>query len=289
MTRVLITGGSSLLGKYLTTTAPDSVELHLSWYTNHIPGLTMYHLDICNKSQLAYVFERSRPQIVIHCAAVGSVDYTEKHFTETHMVNVHGTLNVVKAAADFGALLIYISTNAVFDGNNPPYSESSDCKPVNRYGSIKREAEQMVMSERNWLIIRPFLLYGIPYQGGRSNWYMTIAKNLNDGKITRLVDDRFWQHTYAGDVAAAIWQLIDKGKREAVYHIASDERLSLYEFGLKIAKFYKKNSALIQPMSSDDLPAGTAPRPIDTTYDLTKIHELGISCNNVEKGLKILK
>lgn len=285
--RVLITGGSSLLGKSLLETKPATVDLSQTWFTNYVSG--GYHLDICNKSQVAYIFERSRPDVVIHCAAVGSVDYTENHFTETHIVNVIGTSNIVNAAADHKALMVYISTNAVFAGDNPPYDESSECHPVNRYGSIKREAETVVRTRRNWLIIRPFLLYGQPYPGGRQNWYTTITRNLAAGKVTRLVNDRFWQHTNAGDVAAAIWKLVELGKQDEVYHVASDETMSLYDFGVRVAKHHKADPTLIVPMSSDDLPVGTAPRPVDTTYCLGKIHELGIYCRNVEKGLKGLK
>src|SRR3990172_13143970 len=140
--RVLITGGSSLLGSNLLEYKPDNVILDSTWYTNHIGG-QMYQMDVCNKSQVGYVFERTKPDVVIHCAAVGSVDYTESHFTETRDVNVLGTENVLKAAQDAKALFVHISTNAVFDGSAPPYDETHHRQPVNRYGSIKREAENI--------------------------------------------------------------------------------------------------------------------------------------------------
>lgn len=282
--KVLITGGSSLLGRYLSLTKPDDTEMAMTWFTNHT-GQT-YHMDICNKSQVAYVFERTKPNVVIHCAAVGSVDYTERHFTETHMVNVHGTLNVLKATEDTNALFVYISTNAVFDGDNPPYSEESERQPINRYGNIKSEAEDVVKSARYWLIIRPFLLYGIPYPGGRQNWYTTITQNLQAGKVTRLVNDTYWQPTYAEDVAVAIWQLLDKPGK--VYHVAANDKMTLYDFGLKIAKHHKKSGDFIQPIASSEL-KDIAPRPVDTTFNLDRIHELGISCREIKEGLKAIK
>src|SRR6185503_306556 len=189
--RVLITGGSSLLGKHLLSSKPDNVTLDSTWYTNHIAN--MHHLDICNKSQVAYIFERTKPDVVIHCAAVGSVDYTENHYDETRQVNVLGTENVLKAANDAKALFVYISTNAVFSGNNPPYSEDDNRNPVNAYGRIKREAENVVKMYRNWLIVRPFMLYGYPYEKGRGNWLVTILDKLSNGEIVKLVDDTFWQ------------------------------------------------------------------------------------------------
>lgn len=285
--KVLLTGGSGLLGKALTESCPDNIDLNSTWFTRYIPACT-YLMDVRNASQVAYVFEQAKPDVVIHCAAVGSVDYTESHFTETRNVNVLGTENVLKAAQDAKALFVYISTNAVFDGSAPPYDEARDRQPVNRYGSIKREAENIVMASRDWLIIRPFMLYGYPYPGGRGNWFTAILSLLSGGETARLVDDTYWQPSLAWDVAQAIWRLIELGKRDEVYHVAGDERLTLFWFGMMIARLWGYSSDLIVPISSSSL-KGIAPRPRDTTFKLDKIHELGIQLRSVEEGLKVLK
>jgi len=288
--KVLITGGSGILGKYLVSTCPTLINVESTFYTNSVPGLQVYCLDITNKSQVGYTFERIKPDVVIHCAAVGNVDYAERHFVETHAVNVLGTRNIVQAANDHKALFVHISTNAVFDGNNAPYSEKDECHPINAYGKIKREAEQEVMGLANkWLVIRPFLLYGYPWPGGRPNWLITILHNLALGKMTHLVNDTYWQPTYAGDCAMAIWRLIQGGKENEIYHVASNERMTLYDFGLKIAEYHNQDKRLIQPMASSELPAGLGKRPVDTTYDLSKLNGLGIRCGGVEEGLKVMR
>ena len=272
------------MGKYLLFSKPDNVALDSTWYTNYIVG--MHHLDICNKSQVAYVFERAKPNIVIHCAAVGSVDYTENHYDETRQVNVLGTENLLKASRD--ALFVYISTNAVFSGNNPPYSEDDNRNPVNAYGRIKREAENVVKMYRNWLIVRPFLLYGYPYQGGRGNWLTTILDRLSKGETVKLVDDTYWQPSLALDVAQAIWRLVQPDIATGIYNVASDEPMSLYQFGLKVASEWGYDIGLIEPISSANLNL-KAVRPVDTTFKLDKIHGLGIRLRSVEEGLKVLK
>jgi dTDP-4-dehydrorhamnose reductase len=283
--KILCTGGSSLLGKYLLQTSPKDYEVESTFYTNPIPGLSLYHLDVCNQSQVDYVFSRVKPDIVIHCAAIGSVDFAESHFTETHMVNVIGTRNIIKATRDCDANLVYISSNAVFSGNNPPYSETSECHPINRYGSIKKEAEQSIIASRNWIIIRPFLLYGWPYPGGRQNWMTTILNKLDKRESCNLVNDVYWQHTSAEDLALAIWKIIEVSNVEEIYHVASDEKMTLYDFGLKVAQIFRGNTEGINPISSDQI-KGLAPRPKDTTFNLTKLHNLGIKLRNVEEGLK---
>lgn len=284
--RCLLVGGSSLLGRSLFETSPSGIELASTWYTNHVAVCTD-HLDVCNKSQVAYVFEKARPDVVIHCAAVGSVDYTETHYSVTREVNVLGTENVLKAARDWKALFVYISTNAVFDGLFPPYRETDTRQPVNRYGSIKREAENLVMASHNWLIIRPFMLYGYPYPGGRGNWFTAILSLLEGGETVKLVDDTYWQPSLALDVAQAIWRLIEL-RMGGVYHVASDEPMTLHDFGVKVAEAWGYDTALVQPISSDSL-KNIAPRPKDTTFKLDKIHELGIQLRSVEEGLKALR
>ena len=286
--KVLIVGGTSLLGHYLYHTKPSDIDLSQTWYTNVNTGWPMLQLDVCNKSQVAYVFERVQPQIVIHCAAVGSVDHTERHFTETQMVNVFGMENVLRAAQDHRALFVYISTNAVFAGDKPSYSENSERQPVNRYGSIKRDAENVVMKARNWLIIRPFLLYGWPYPDGRQNWVTTILKKLQVGETVRLVNDVWWQPTSAADMAQVIWGLIGASLPEQIYNVAANERVTLYELGLRVAEVWGLDRALIQPIASSEL-RGIARRPIDTSYNTSKIAEMGFELNGIEEGVKQMR
>lgn len=283
--KCLIIGGSSLLGKYLETTK-NKEHVWSTWFTNFLPG--SFHLDICSFSQVSYIFSRLQPDVVIHCASIGSVDYAENHFTETHMVNVTGTRNIAMACRQFRAKLVYISTNAVFDGKHPPYSETSDRFPINAYGNIKREAENSVTeADVPWIIIRPFLLYGWPYSGGRQNWVTTILHKLDNKEEIKLVDDTYWQPTLAEDCASTIWKLIELNKWNETYHVASDDKVTLFEFGLRVAKIFNHDLSLIQPIASSSL--RIAPRPKDTTFDLSKIHNLGIYLRNISEGLEHLE
>lgn len=284
--KVLITGGSSLLGKALYQTASSEHSLTMTWYTNAI-NIPAYQLDICNQSQISYVFDLIKPEIVIHCAAVGSVDLAEKDYEIVHAVNVSGTNNILMASIDYRARFVYISSNAIFDGNNPPYSEQSERHPINRYGSIKRQAEDVVMATHNWLIIRPFLMYGWPWTNGRQNWMTIIRDKLLKDKPLQLVNDVYWQPTFAHDVARAIWKLIEVSPKNEIYHVASLDRMTLYEFGLAVSARFKLNDFLLEPVSKDAF-SHLAPRPIDTTYDIGKVAKLGIKCKSVEEGLREL-
>lgn len=283
--KVLITGGSSLLGRYLHQTKPDGVVLASTWHTNHVPG-TNHQLDITNPQQVRHVFGIVKPDVVIHCAANGSVDYAERNFTEAHMVNVIGTRHITEAATDSEAKLVYISSNAVYDGEHPPYLAECPQRPINRYGQLKQLAENEAKYNFAPLIIRPFLLYGWPHSGGRGNWAVMVIDALRQGKPVKMVNDHIWMPTYAHDAAAAIWQLLDR-ENEA-FNIAAPERVTLYEFAVKVAEVWGLDSSLIEPVSSDYFP-NIAPRPHDTTYDLTKARLAGVMMDCIEAGLKRMK
>ncbi len=285
--KTLITGGSSLLGRALLDTKPATAEVDSTWYTNYVSPTVTHQLNITDKSQVRYLFDRVQPELVIHCAANGSVDFAENNYSTARLVNVEGTDNILKVARDYHAKVIYISTNAVFDGKNPPYSEDSPCHPINAYGSIKLQAEQAVKGYRgDWQIIRPFLLYGWPWPGGRPNWATLVIDKLSKGEALKLVNDVIWQPTYAQDCATAIWKLADEA--QGIYHVASSEQATLYDFGLKVAKVWGLDAELLKPVGSDEFKT-MAPRPKDTTYSLEKIKGLGIQLDGIETGLQKMK
>ena len=275
---VLVVGGSCLLGKYLECTCPEGIDLTKTWYMNPLGGLQM---DVCDPSQVGYVFGRVNPDVVIHMAAVGSVDWCEQNYEMAEAVIVKGTRNVLMAARDYQSKVVYTSTNAVFSGEDPPYGEGDERRPVNRYGALRKRAEDLVTAYRHsWNITRLFLLYGWPPEGARTNWGAEIAKRLRRNERVELVDDRWWQPTYAGHAASALWRLLDK---DGIFHYAGADRVSLYGFGQRIAKIFGLDASLLEPIASDDL--GVAPRPLDTTYCLDKARGI-MDVPGLDEGLR---
>jgi dTDP-4-dehydrorhamnose reductase len=273
-------GGSSLLAKYLYQTKPDDIELFSTWYTNHTDN-TDYHLDIGNPSQVAYVFNRCNPDVIIHCAALGNVDFAENHYQQAKHVIVEGTKNLLKWAGH--AKIVYISSNAVYDGNKPPYKETSYQNPINNYGRLKKQAERLILDyQKEWLIVRPFLLYGWPNAANRSNWASMIVNKLSNGQSLKLVNDVIWQPTYAADCASAIWELSPYSYES--YNVASTDKVTLYEFGLKIAEVFGLDKGLLEPVDSNYFPT-IASRPKNTSYDLSKLNGMKIEFN-LKDGLE---
>lgn len=296
--KILITGGSGLLGKALLETAPEDCVLSLSYNKNqhaYNPSNTWYRLNIKDRAEVFEIFDLVRPKITIHCASVGSVDYTEDHYTSVRETNIGGLSHVIDAANGYKSRLVYISSNAVYSGNLPPYGETSPLEPVNAYGVLKREGENLVKDRADkWLIIRPFMLYGWPYRGGRTNWAAAIVKGLRDGKTSfALVNDVIWMPTYAPDCAETIWKILFQMEVDReIFNVAGQERATLYEFGLKVCDVFGLESNLLKPVKTKYFSIGQgvlAKRPKDTSYDLVKLSKCGIVLSDIRTGLQKMK
>jgi len=286
MKTVLLTGSSGLLGKYLRETKPDSVDLKCT-YHEYAP-VPARRMDIMSQDAIKSTFDEMKPDVVIHCAANGDVDYAEENYEKSCNINVKGTLNIMAACREYQSKLVFMSTNAVFDGNSSPYKESDERKPQNKYGEIKVDAENKVASLKDWMIVRPIMLYGWPYMDSRSNFVSRVLFELIRGKKIQTVGDVVTQPTYAKDCAFAIWSLIDRGKWNEVYHVAGNEPCTLYELAISVAGVFGLNEDLIEMVNSDYFET-IAPRPKNTTYDLTKTNALNITCRGVLHGLKAMR
>ncbi len=296
--KILITGGSGLLGKYLLNTAPSDCTIYWTWATNSgalQPGesiyersIQSYRMNVRDKWQVNNVIDRIAPDVIIHCAAMGSVDYAEDNYQEVRQVNVLGVEKVINAAKLHNSKFVYISSNAVYAGDNHPYSENDRTDPINAYGLLKKKAEQLVMqSNLDFVIIRPFMLFGWPFSGGRTNWAKSIVESLEMGQTVNLVNDTFWQPTYAASCAAAVWDL-GLSEVNEIFNVASSEKMTLYEFGCKIAAVWDLDIQFLNSVSSDYF-TSISKRPVDTTYDLTKLTDRYGVLPTVKDGLRSMK
>ena len=110
-------------------------------------GVTPINADITDKDAVKEEIALLDPDVVIHAAAISSVDECEKDYKNAFQVNVRGTMNVGEACEAVGARIIYLSTCHVFDGKkhqNNSYSEMSRPNPINKYGFTKWEGETVL-------------------------------------------------------------------------------------------------------------------------------------------------
>jgi dTDP-4-dehydrorhamnose reductase len=291
--RVLITGGTGLLGVAIQQSAPKDILGFSVYYPERsLPvslPFSVLSADVCDRMKMQAVFERVKPDVVIHAAAIGSVDFAEQNREETKRVNVGGTEVVVELCQNFQSRLIYISSNAVFDGRTPLYSETTSVNPINYYGQLKVDAENVVhKSNIPWAIARPILMYGWPYPGERDNPVVWWVRSLENGKPIKVVDNVFSKPLPAWSCAEVIWALIQQN-RTGIYHAAGRDHVSLYQFALLTAEVFGLDAGLITPVPDSYFPE-IAPRPQDTSFDTTKMEtQLRVKTVGVKDGLSKMK
>ena len=160
--RVLITGASGLLGRAIVkefTQSENGWEVLGLAYSRAKGALRK--VDLKSKDEVDSVVEEFKPSIVIHSAAERRPDVVEKKEEETKMLNVDATRTIAEASAKANAFFLYISTDYVFDGTNPPYKPTDKPNPLNKYGQSKLDGENVTLEflPRSGVLRVP-ILYG---------------------------------------------------------------------------------------------------------------------------------
>jgi len=290
---VLITGATGLLGKSLIERNNRShavIGIYAGDYAMSDSGTVRYSItDIRDAGALAGVTRGQPIDVIIHTAGVANVDYCEHHYREAYESNVAGTRNIIALSRSTGALLVYTSTNAVFDGKAAPYREEDRVNPLNNYGKLKVECERMITAQlKDFLIVRPILMYGWNHERERKNLVTFLLERLPRPGIVHMVNDVLENPLSSYQCADAIWTLIEMMKR-GVYHIAGHDIVNRYEYALTIADIFDLEAEKIEPVESsffDDI----ALRPHNTSYSTEKIErELGFKPLGLKEGLRHLK
>ena len=290
--KILITGGTGLLGKGMEETAPAGakiVSVHQRAYKVDSAKARHLVLDIRDKRAVDRLFARHKFDAVVHAAGIASVDYVERHYAESLESNIVGTLNVTSACRLSGAHLIYVSTNAVFDGKRAPYTETDAVAPVNKYGRLKVECERLVIETlEHYTILRPILMYGWNHGVCRPNPATWIYDKLLRGETVDLVDDVTENPLYNLQCGAAAWAAARK-KPSGVIHLAGKDAVNRWEFGRALAQVFGLDASLIRRVDSSRFP-GIARRPPNTTLSTKRMeHELGVAPMTLEAGLRSMK
>lgn len=287
--KVLITGGTGLLGFNLQQTAPTQTNIISIYRPDEAapvsPRFPSHPEDFTDLARISHLLSHFRPAVIIHTAAEGSLDWCEENPSRARAVNVAGTIQLAQLSSDLNAHFVFISSNAVFDGQQGNYSETDPVNPVNVYGQMKVEVEQW-LSESNipHAILRPNLMYGWPKPGGRDNQVTRVVKSLRSAEQVNAVTDTFFSPLSAQQAAQVVWK-ISADRLSGTFNIGGLGRLSLYQLSIQTANIFGLDSSLLQPMSVNDSPA-VAARAIDTSFNVTKMRDqLQIEPLTVTDGL----
>jgi dTDP-4-dehydrorhamnose reductase len=256
----LVTGGSGYVGAAVLKRTPKDWQLAATYRAHPIAqqNVAAFRVDVCDAAAVNRLFAEFCPAVAIHTAALMSGD-------EMMATNLDGSRNIARAVARSNARLIHLSSDVIFDGEHAPYDESALPAPITPYAESKARAERAVIAEHSRaVIVRTSLVYGFDPLDPRTR------QTLN-GEMPRLFTDEYRCPIFVDDLADALIELAEQ-KPEiseisgfAVLNVAGAQRLSRYEFGLKLASAFS-----VAPRFQSALCASyPAPRPRDCALDIS--------------------
>lgn len=291
--KVLITGGTGMLGKALVEGCPDGTEILATYFGKYsVPDqdkVSYVNMDVQDEAAYKKIFDSFRPDVVIHAASIGSPDFAEQNKEITWSINVEGTQKVLSLCESSGAKFIYISSNGIYDGDKAPYGEDDKAEPINYYGMTKLEGEILTRrSKVTSAIVRPILMYGWNHPFERNNIVTTALLKLAKNEKMNVYDDVYSNPLYSVSCADAIWKIIEDGKYEA-FNIAGKDSVSIYELLRRAASVFGLDASLLNPVQQGFFNE-LVRRPKDTSYRTDKMKEiLHIEPLSLDEGLQQMK
>jgi dTDP-4-dehydrorhamnose reductase len=231
--KILIIGATGFIGKNLF--------LKLSQYFQTVVG-TSYtsgefeYLDLKDHQQIEELLESYNPDIIIYAArSEGGIDSAESDPAQAWAINAEA----IKFIANyFHGKFVYISSDYVFDGNQPPYTIYSQPNPLNIYGETKVAGEEIVKEKfDDYLIIRSGLMFGYGNVGDKPDFFKMVLDALKGRKNIKVDNVNIRHPVLVDDVSRLILKLISHRAR-GVYQINGKESLTYYEFACLIAKAF---------------------------------------------------
>ena len=259
---ILVTGANGQLGREMQRLGAVSPNNYI--FTD------VAELDVTDAGAVLRAAEQTRAEAIVNCAAYTNVERAEEDEATADLLNRLAPANLAAAAAATGATLIHISTDYVFDGTaHLPYAEQSPTAPLGVYGRTKLAGEQAVeASGCSHLILRTAWLYS----AFGNNFLKTMLRLTAERESLSVVFDQIGTPTYAGDLALAIFSVIEGGQlrgNEGIYHFSDEGACSWYDFAVEIAAAAGHDKCRIAPCHTAEYPS-KAPRPAYSVLDKSK-------------------
>jgi dTDP-4-dehydrorhamnose reductase len=237
--RVVVTGAGGQIARELVP-ALDAI------------GLTHAELDVAVLNDVRAMVAVERPDVIVHCAAWTDVDGCELDPERAMRANGLAPSNVARA---FDGLIVYLSTDYVFDGAaTTPYVESSTPNPISVYGRSKLAGERALDLDR-CAIVRTSWVCG----AHGPNMVRTILQLLDGDAPLRFVTDQRSQPTIVADLVPFLVHVVREG-RTGIWHATNRGAVSAYELAQEVARAAGSSVDRVEPAVTADLPR-PAPRP----------------------------
>ena len=263
--KLLITGAAGQLGTDLVLSAQKS--------GHEVIAASHNDLDITDISQVGRVVGEANVDAIIHAAAWTAVDACESDSQKAMAVNRDGTANIVSVAREYGARVIYISTDYVFDGTkSTPYIESDLPNPQSVYGASKLAGEQQIDLTTDQ-IVRISWVCG---EHG-ANMVKTILRLAASNPTLTFVNDQIGSPTFTSDAAPAIVELATSDSA-GIWHLTNQGSTSWFGFARDVLSAAGQDPNRVIATTTELLqPARPAKRPANSVLDNARMRQANLT------------
>lgn len=286
--KLYITGIAGLLGNNIVKRLVSRCEITgVDILDLDIPNITYEKFSLYETERLKEHIAMTHPDVVIHTAAAVNVDECEENPEWAYKLNDEVTGVITQICQNFGIKLVYISSDAVFDGKDEKlYTETDPVNPLNVYAKTKLGGEKHVLrSDRN-LVLRTNI-YGQNIQEKKSlgEW---IISSLEDGKTLNMFEDIDFSPILVSDLAEIIYKAL-RADLCGLYNVCATGCISKYEFGLKMKEIFGLHTGIINKTKSEMMHF-KAKRSKHMGMSNNKIRqELGIRIRTPEESIREFK
>jgi dTDP-4-dehydrorhamnose reductase len=269
MRRLVITGGGGFVAGGVIHQAPTDWEVHVL-SSKAAPfersGLVWHAVDWSNPPTAGAAIAAVAPDLVLHAAAIGNIDFCEQNPDRARIANVEVTDAVTAAAANQGARLLYLSTDTVFDGVRGGYAEQDRPSPVNEYARTKAAGEAIVTETvENHLVVRAALVMGFGLIGAGNSFLERTVSMLRNGQTISVPPEEVRTPIDVVTLARALLEL-GAGDFRGTIHLAGNECLDRVSLTRRLAERLGFSPELVVARSPEEI-VGRARRPRDVSLN----------------------
>lgn len=248
--RIYVTGIAGMLGYGIYNRLKGKAEITgVDLWDIDIPGLSYKKISLFDTEQIENDIAEVKPDILIHTAALVNVDECEENPEDARKLNTEVSEKLADICNRYRIKMVYISTDAVFDGKNPQlYTEEDKENPINVYGRTKLDGEAAVLRYHQNLVFRTNI-YGINIQKKQSfgEW---IYSSLKENKTLNMFTDIDFSPIEVEELAELIYKACQKGLC-GLYHACGTGSITKYEFAVRLKELFQIETGDIRQTTSD--------------------------------------
>ena len=270
---ILFTGASGFLGKIAVPILQQHRRTAGLCRHNTLNG-SLIPVDLTDHDALEAVLALVQPTVVIHSAACRDPDACERDPDYAMRLHAGTTSHMAEWCNQEDASLVYISTDYVFDGKNPPYREDAPPSPLSVYGRTKAAGESAAIEAKRHMVVRIPLQYGYS-QPVDDSMVLKIVARLKTGGKCEIDNWQFRYPTLADDVAHALVGLL-RINFNGIVHLRAPSKVTRFDMWQHIARVFGYNPELVIPMADAETHAAARPRDaaLDTAlFDSLNLHQ----------------